>query len=190
MWGFLLLVGAALAYVGESPVGAADDKGTVVELGGLKSKVPANWKSEEVPEKYRQMRVMQFQIPKTGDDKTDAQLIIFYFGEGGGGDIEGNINRWKGMFDPPEGKKIDDVSKVEKLKAGDVSATYLDVQGTYKERFPPFDPNAKITKRPDYRLLGVIFECKKGPYYIRMIGPNKTVESNKKGLEEWVKAFK
>ena len=58
------------------------------------------------------------------------------------------------------------VAKVEKMKVGDVPVTYLNIYGTYSFRFPPFDPNAKTTLRPNYRMIGVVLETKKGPYFI------------------------
>jgi len=91
---------------------------------------------------------------------------------------------------PPEDKKIDDVSKVENFKVGNVEVTYLDVQGTYKFKERPFDPASKEELRPDYRMLGVVFESPKGPYFFRLVGPAKTVEHNKKAFEDWVKGFK
>src|SRR5262245_5973183 len=104
---------AAVAVLGLAAAlsGRADDKGTPVELDGLKSTAPANWKKEEPRNPPgMQSRVYQFKIPKAGDDKDDAELIVFYFGPAGGGSAEDNIKRWKGFFTPPDGKKIDDVS--------------------------------------------------------------------------------
>ena len=108
-----------------------DKKGVVVEIDGLKSAVPADWRPEEAKSQFR---LHHFRIPHVADDKTDAELIVFFFGPGGGGTAEANVKRWKGMFIPPEDKKIEDVSKLENFKVGNVKVTYLDVQGTYKSR--------------------------------------------------------
>jgi hypothetical protein len=163
---------------------AADDKGTVIELDGLSSRTPADWK-EEAPS--NQMRLAQFRLPKKGDDKADAELVIF---KGFGGSAKENINRWKAMFAPPEGKAIDDVAKVEEMKIAGNEATYLDISGTYTQKTRPFDPNDKGVKRPDYRMLAVHFEGPKTRYHIRLVGPAKTVEAYKKGFDEWLKNFK
>jgi hypothetical protein len=170
-----------------APAARADEKGTVIELDGLKSQAPAHWKAEEPSSR---MRTYQIRIPKAKDDKEDAELVIFYFGPGGGGSVEDNLKRWKGMFLPPEGKKIDDVAKVEKGKAGSVDVTTLDVQGIYLYKDKPFDPNAKTEKKADYRMIGVVYESPKGPYFLRMVGPAKTVGENKKAFDDWLKNFK
>lgn len=185
-----LLAGVGLACQAEEKTSDAprnEKKGSQVSIDGLSSRAPADWKEVET---NKQFRYKEFQLPRQGDDKADAELIIFYFGEGGGGGIADNLKRWKGMFQAPAGKSIEDVSKVEKLKIGNVEATYLDVQGTYLYKFPPFDPNAKITKKENFRRLGVVFASEKGPYFITVTGPAKTVESQKKSFDEWLKAFK
>src|SRR5216684_4854821 len=164
-----------------------ETKEIVIEIDGLKSTAPADWKSEKVTAKFR---THHFRIPHVADDKADAELTIFFFGTGSGGSAADNIKRWKGFFIPPDDKKIEDVSKVENFKVGNVDVTYLDVQGTYKFKERPFDPTSKEELRPDYRMLGVVFESPKGPYFFRMVGPAKTVEQNKKAFEDWVKGFK
>jgi hypothetical protein len=161
-------------------------KGTIVEIDDLKSMAPADWKSEEVTSKFR---THHFLVPHIADDKADAELTIFFFGTGSGGSADANIKRWKGMFTPPEDKKIDDVSKVENFKVGKVEVTYVDIQGTYKF-IDRSNPRAKEELRPDYRMLGVVFESPKGPYFFRLVGPAKTVEHQKKAFEDWVKGFK
>ena len=55
-----------------------------VEIAGMKSKTPDNWK-EEKPSS--DMRLTQFKLPKAEGDPEDAELIIFYF-RGGSGDPE------------------------------------------------------------------------------------------------------
>src|SRR5438874_2012117 len=111
------------------------DKGMVVKLDGLESRTPPGWQEEKPT---NSTRLKQFRLSPIGDDKDNIEVVIFYFGEGQGGSAEENIKRWKGFFVPPEGKRIDDVAKVEKMKVGDVPVTYLNIYGTYSFRFPPF----------------------------------------------------
>ena len=158
----------------------AGEKGTIVTLGTLKSTTPGDWKNQSPSNK---LRVYQMAVG-------DADLAIFFFGEGGGGKPADNISRWKSQFVPPAGKSIDDVSKVETFKAGPAELTYLDIQGTFLSKNPPFDPNAKTEKKADYRRFGVVFACDGGPFFITLTGPAKTLEQHKKGFDEWLKNFK
>jgi hypothetical protein len=185
----LAWLGMAMAWSLVPFLANADDtkKGPVVTIDGLRSPAPADWKEQGTTS---QMRAYQFKIPAAKGDERDAELVIFFFGPGGGGSVADNLKRWKGFFIPPEDKKIDDVAKVEKLKVSDVDVVYLDVEGTYRYKERPFDPNAKEELRPDWRMLGVIFASKKGPYYFRLVGPAKTVAAHKKDFDDWLKAFK
>ena len=84
-----------------------------VEIAGMKSKTPDNWK-EEKPSSN--MRLTQFKLPKAEGDPEDAELIIFYF-QGGSGDAEANLKRQLAKFKPAEGKDKVEV-KVDKIKVG------------------------------------------------------------------------
>lgn len=178
---------AALTVLALTTTLRAENKGVETDLDGLKSRVPESWKQNKTDGR---MRVLHFVIPKEKGDKHDGEVLVFFFGKGGGGGVDANITRWKGMIAPPAGKSIDDVSKVEKTKAGEVPVTILDAAGTYTHKARPFDPNEKGEKRPDYRLIGIIIESANGPYFVRITGPAKTIEANKKGIDAWVKGMK
>jgi hypothetical protein len=178
----LLAAGALLALT--APTTAAD-KGTTVTLDGLSSKTPAEWK-EETPS--NKMRFAQFKLPRAKDDKEDAELIIF---KGLGGGARANVKRWKEQFQPPAGKKIDDVSKVTEIKIGDSDATRLDVSGTYLYNPAPFNPRSKTVPRPGYRMIAIYFVGPKdNPYQIKLTGPARTIEQHQKAFDSWVKGFK
>jgi hypothetical protein len=180
------MLAAAMLVTGALGFAAADDaKGTLVGIDGLSSRTPANWKETT---SNRQFRYKEFALPKAEGDKADAELVIYFFETGGGGGVKANIDRWKGQFQPPEGKKIDDVAKLDEFKVASVPVTYLDIQGTYLFKASPMAPQAE--PRPNHRMLAAVFESPKGPYYIKLVGPEKTVTQHKKGFDEWLKNFK
>jgi hypothetical protein len=171
--------GAVLgSFLGMVLVASADEKGTKVTIDGLSSMAPAHWK---VAETTSQMRFKQFSIPRVGDDKLDGELIVFFFGSGGGGGVQPNLTRWRGMFENAK-------DKVEGFRVGDVKCTYLDISGTYLYKPSPMAPRAE--PRANHRMLAVVFESPKGPYFVRFVGPEKTITENKKGFDEWLKNFK
>jgi hypothetical protein len=174
---------------GASAETMAGDKGTTINLDGLKSTAPPNWKAQPIDvKKVGTFRKYHFAIPKVDGDKEDAELLILNVG--GGGNNEANIKRWKMMFAPPPDKNIDDVSKVDSFKVGEVPVVYVDIRGTYLYKFPPFAADGKVTPKENFRFLGAIFDSKDGPYYIRLTGPARTVEASKKGFDDWLKGFK
>jgi hypothetical protein len=186
VWGFGC-AGSDAREDGKKDAKNDKSKGTVVTIDGLKSTTPGEWVEEKPTSK---MRHKQFRLPAVGDDKDNAELVIYFFGAGSGGSAEDNIKRWKGQFVPPEGKKIDDVAKTKTFKVGDVDVTYLDVTGTYLFKERPFDPDAETTRRPNWRMLGVVFESPNGPYFMKLVGPADTVKHYKEGFDDWLKGFK
>jgi hypothetical protein len=165
-------------------VSAEEKKGVEVSLDGLKATTPGDWVEEQPSNK---MRYAQFKLPKAKGADRDGEIVIF---KGLGGGTAANVKRWKDQFIPPEGKKIDDVAKVETIKIGGHEATLLDVQGTYRFKAQPFNPNAKEELMPHYRMVAIYFEGPKDIYQVRMTGPSKTIEQYKKGFDEWLKSFK
>ncbi len=165
-----------------APASAEDKKGAEVKLDGLKSTTPAEW-VEEKP--TSSMRFKQFKLPKVTGDKDDAEVQIF---QGLGGSVKDNVKRWKDQFQPADGKDIEDVAKVSEIKVGNLEATLLDVSGAFKS--PPFDPKHKGAKLEGYRMIALQFKGPENLYQIKLIGPAKTVESYKKGFDEWLKNFK
>jgi len=168
-------------------IASAEDKKTTIPLAGLKGIAPADW-VEEKPS--NEMRQAQFKLPKAAGDKEDAQFALFYFPMGSG-TVDANLKRQEVKFEIPEGVKPADAIKVTKTKVGTIDATYQDIKGTFLSKFPPFAPNAKITKKEGYRQLYVIFEAKDGgQFYITILGPDKTIEKHKKAFDEMLKNAK
>lgn len=175
-----MMLAAALTAVLALGLTAAD-KGVTVEWGGVKSTTPAGWK-EETPS--NKMRMAQFKLAKEKGDPEDAELALF--ASPGGGSVDANLERQVKKFELAKDAK----PAVSKVKIGKEDATYQDIKGTLLKKFPPFDPNAKITKVEDYRQIYVIFEGKDAVYSLTLLGPAKTVEKHKKDFDEWLKNFK
>lgn len=157
------------------------DAGKTLEIDGLKSTLPADWKASKPA---NNLVIHQFDLAKTGDDKEDAVLKVMFL-QGSGGTADENIKRWKAFFIPPKDKTIDDVSEVKNFKVGSVPVAYVDVHGTYKGA--PFE---KLKPKADFRMISVYFASKNGPYFFRLVGPAKTVEKYKKGFDDFLMGFK
>jgi hypothetical protein len=156
----------------------AKGDGVVVTFDTLKSTAPASWKKEE-PKPSPFPRAYQFKLPGTEEGKNDAEIVVF---SGIGGSAKANLDRWKGQFTPPEGKKLDDVAKVEEIKVAGCPVSILDVRGSYA--------GMGGGRNPNWRLVGVHFEAPDKVYHIMMRGPEATVEKHKKAFDEWLRGFK
>jgi hypothetical protein len=170
------------AFQGPGLSASQRNLGNVIELGRLKSWVPADW-MEETPDGAQTYK--QYRLEPVNDDKYSAYVTISFPGKGKGGTAEQHVKRWKGMFLPPEGKTMHETAKVRQLTVSGAAVTYLDVRGDYKGIL-----GDNSTPREDWRLLGVYFDTPKGPYLIRLLGPADTVESYRNRFEDWIKGFK
>lgn len=154
-----------------SPVDAADAT-REVKLEDLKLSVPASWKQQQPS---NNLRLGQFEIPAVEGDKEPAELTVFNFGAGGG--VNSNLQRWIDQFEPTERK-----SKLTQAKCAMGDYVLADISGTYKKPIgPPIQ--GKTQPMPNARMLGVILSMeKKGLYFLKLTGPDKTVASAKTAL--------
>jgi hypothetical protein len=182
LYWLFLLAGSAISIALQGPSACAQNpnQGGLVQLGGLKSQVPADW-VEEAP--YDPQYYKQYRLYPVGDgvDYTEVSIRFLRNGE----TAAEYVKRWKAMFLPPEGKTMQEAVKVRQLTVNGVSATYLDARGDYKGI-----PGDAATPRENYRLLGVYLKTPKGAYLIRLFGPDEAVRVHRQEFENWVKAFK
>ncbi len=146
---------------------AADDTKQTIDAGGLKFEAPKAWKSNPPP---GGMRKAEIKVEPIEGDDYPAELVVFAF-PGGAGTVDANLKRWQGLFKDKDGNPPTVESK--KVKGKNVELTRAEIKGDYHPaRFPgrPVDPD-----RPNARLLGAIIMGDGASYYIRMIGPDKTM---------------
>jgi hypothetical protein len=115
--------------------------------------------------------------------------VIFFFGQGQGGSTDANLERWKKQFQPPPGESADSSAKTSTVKVASGKATVLDIHGTYMFKARPMEPGPG-EPRPNHRMLAAVLESPKGNYFIRLVGPARTIEHSKKEFDAWLKAFK
>ncbi|MDR3618886.1 MAG: hypothetical protein P4L85_06000 [Paludisphaera borealis] len=171
---------AASLVVAAGLVGADDPKKTV-EAGGVTFKAPESWKS--VPTKS-QMRKAQLRVEPIKGDDFPADLVVYVF-PGGAGSVEANVKRWQDQFKDADGKTPKIESK--KLKGKNVEATRVETSGLYHPTaFPgmPAEPD-----RPNARLLGAIVVTDKYGYFLKMVGPDKTMKEASKAFDELISSL-
>lgn len=118
------------------------------------------------------MRVAQFVLPRAPGDTQDAELVVYYFG-GSGGTIDANIERWLGQMQQPDGAPSSRVAKRQSRSVNGLAVTLVDVSGTYVAEVTPGSPERHNS--PNFRLLAAVVQTSNGPYFIKLIGPVRTV---------------
>jgi hypothetical protein len=137
------------------------------EVGGLTFDRPADWSWVPVSSP---MRKAQLKIPGVKPEES-ADITFFYFGEGGGGDVQSNAQRWVSQFRGPEG-----AAKIEEQKIGGLKVTTVSTEGTFSSGMP----GGPTTALDNYALLGAIVEGKEGNVFVKMTGPIDLVKQSRK----------
>src|SRR5215213_1200978 len=149
----------------------------------LKFRVPAGWVEEE---RTSSMRVAQYKLPKAPGDTEDASLVLYYFGQGQGGSTAANVERWVGQMKQPEGSATSG-AKEEHLEANGLKVTTVDVSGTYVAETAP--GSGTFNNKPGYRLRAAVVETPNGSYFVKLVGPEKTVTQWNDSFVSYVKSF-
>jgi hypothetical protein len=118
------------------------------------------------------MRVAEFVVPRAPGDKEDAEIVVYYFG-GTGGSIAANVDRWIGQIQQPDGTASNDKARREARTVNGLKVSLVDVSGTYVAEVRPGATDRH--NKPNFRLRAAVVETPRGPYFIKMTGPAKTV---------------
>lgn len=170
---------------GHPPINAARPAAPFAAMSADPPKydVPEDWKAQQP---RTPMRKAQYALP---GDAGDGEMILFYFGQGEGGDVESNLARWKAMFATTDGQPVpDDACKVERLTVNDLKVTTLDVSGTYREP-AMMNPQAP-PERPNYRMLCAIVEMPNGNWFFKGTGPAATMARHEASFRKLVQSLK
>jgi hypothetical protein len=150
------------------------------QKNSLKFTVPAGWIEEE---RTSSMRVAQYRLPKAATDSEDASLVLYYFGQGQGGSATANIERWISQMKQAEGSS----PKQESLEVNGLKVTTVDVAGTYVAETAP--GSGTFNNKPSYRLRAAVVETPNGNYYVKLVGPEKTVTQWNDSFLSYIKSF-
>lgn len=151
------------------PVGPISSRGGTVAdsqpaagapSGSIEFDLPTSW--EKQPPSSG-MRLAQAVIPGPGGP---GDFAVFFFGPGGGGGVEANIDRWVGQMEttnPP---------KPEIFESGGLKVTWVDVKGTLKPSQMGMGPAEAVSNA---RLYGAVVEGPGGPWFFKATGPDATL---------------
>jgi hypothetical protein len=154
------------------------------QKSSLKFTVPAGWIEEE---RTSSMRVAQYRLPRAATDTEDASLVLYYFGQGQGGSASANVERWIGQMKQAEGASSKEAAKQEQLEVNGLKVTTVDVSGTYVAETAP--GSGTFHNKPAYRLRAAVVETPNGSYFVKLVGPEKTVAQWNESFLSYIRSF-
>ena len=123
------------------------------------------------------MRAGQLTYKQADEKLQNVDVVFFYFGTGGAGGIQANIDRWAGQF-VGEAK-----TNTEKKTVNEREIVYFTGNGTFEESMGgPFSGNR--VKKENHSVLAAILPSDNGPVFLKMTGPADAVEAARASFEK------
>lgn len=147
---------------------------------GYTTAVPAGWVASKPSSS---MRLAQYAI-RNADATPAADVVVYFFGEGQGGDVAGNLERWKGQFSMPDGAPP--YERVAREAGTAFPITIAEYRGTYaRGTGAGNDADAK----PGQTLIAAVMETPRGTLFVQLYGPSATVAAQRRALVGFVRGL-
>lgn len=163
--------------------GTAPADGNTVDAAGLTMTIPEGWVKETPSSR---MRTAQLSLPSLQSGVENGEITIFHFGPGGGGGIRDNLARWAKQFPQEDGADPMSRAKIEEFTVGQLKISTIDLVGRYKVS----GMGMREYDEPGWRLLGAIVEGSGGPWFIKGVGPEQVMDSNRDKFMSFVGSAK
>ena len=164
---------------------------SIIVLGAVAAEAPAKFKVSEFnfsrPQNWEWVDVAgspmrKAQLKINGKNKSEtAEVVFYYFGEGGAGGTQANVDRWFKQFEEPK-EKIN--PKSEEVTIGKHKVTFVQAEGTYKSGMP----GGPSTPQPNSMLLGAILEGDQGSVFVKLTGPAVLVKASQDSFKKMVRS--
>jgi len=161
------MLSKAIGFVLLLSVGLFADSGA-----GLQWTPPAAWKAQG----SKPMRLNTYVV---GDE---AECGVFYFGQGQGGSVLANLDRWVGQF-----QQSPQAAKIQHITVHGLAVTTVDVSGSYAGMAGPMAAGG--APKPGFRLLGAIAEGPEGSVFFKFTGPAKTLGTQAAAFDKMVQSL-
>lgn len=131
-----------------------------------------------------QSKIVQHEFQVSSDDSEKIARITMM---AAGGDIDANINRWKGQFSGGDEKS----GTIQTKEVGEITVHLVDINGTFADSMGggPFSGGRKV-QRKDHAMTGAILQTKEGrKFFVKLVGPKGIVDANRKAFGEMIESI-
>ena len=160
----------------------AHGQANTVTLLDYRTTVPAGWATRPPGSS---MRLAEYTIADaTG--ATGAEVIVYFFGKGQGGNVEANLTRWKAQFSTPDGSPVPET--ITRDTSGAFPITFAEYRGTYARGIGA--GSAPDQAKPNQALIAGIAETPRGTLFIQLFGPAANVAAQRDAFMKFVKGLR
>ena len=148
-----------------------DLSGKPMTIAGITYTPAIQWKDLGAAD----MKAASYTYGPLESDKEPAQLNVFYFGQGQGGSIEANVDRWIKQMSLPDGRDPATAAIRYTMDVNGLPAHVVTLFGTFNESVGGM-MTGKTVPRENSRLIGVIVEAPQGNVFFKLTGPDYTAK--------------
>lgn len=167
-----------MATAGLATVAAAQTATTAVSFFDLETRVPTSWQRQEPSST---MRLLQMTVP--GDGAEPAELVVFFFGAGQGGNVDANLERWRGQFTSADGGAVEPV--IERFEVSGMPVTVVELTGTYRRNVA----GAPVPALADQTLVAAVIETERGTLFAQLHGASATVATQRAAFDVFLRGL-
>jgi len=143
--------------------------------------VPTSWTTVKPSSSSR---LAQF-VVDTSDSANRTEIVVFFFGTAQGGNVEANLERWRGQFSNPDGAPVSE--KVTRDSSGTFPITIAEYRGTYRRGI---GAGSADSVRTGQALVAAIVETPRGALFVQLFGPAARVTAERQAFVQFVKGIK
>ena len=158
-------------------VSGPDGDQMTIEIGGLTMPKPVTWVWTQPS---MQFRALQYAVPANGVNAPAGELVFSVFKEGDGGPVDANLDRWANQFRAGAGAAE---SKRTTQTVNGMKVWRIESVGDYMGM-------GAAAPRPGQMQLGAIVEAPGRKVFMKLVGPQATVESNRAAFDAMVSGMR
>lgn len=177
----LFVLATACGGGGSNPT--VDVEGTIVSLGPNVAVAPEAWNARQP---RNTMRLAEFTLPASAGAADTAEVVVFFFGSGQGGDVAANMERWSAQFTDADGNHPEPTT--ETLDDVAFPTTIVQYEGSYNRGIGM--GGAPAEAKPDQVLVAAVIEAPGGNLYAQMYGPRETVLAQRDAFLGFVRSVR
>lgn len=152
-----------------------------VSILDYRAAVPAGWTTVTPSSSSR---LAQF-VVNAADSANKTEVVVFFFGQVQGANVEANLDRWRGQFSTPDGSPV--YEKVTRDSSGAFPITIAEYRGTYRRGI---GAGSADSVRTGQGLLSAIVETPRGMVFIQLFGPVARVTAERDTFVQFVKSIR
>ena len=153
---------------------------TTLSLLDYHTTVPTKW-TPRAPSST--MRLAEYVVPT--DAQGSAEVVVYFFGKGQGGNVDANLARWKAQFSTSDGSAVPET--ILRDSTGAFPITFAEYRGNYRRGI---GTGSADSVRTGQTLIAGIAETPRGTLFIQLFGNSARVAAEKPAFLQFVRGLR